>query len=62
VSPLVAGETQITVGYGVEDDLNTYRPEAGQCRGCVFGTGGEYNQTFHTQPTYLISGLLTIYE
>jgi len=62
VSEQVAGKAEISLAYGVERYKNTCRPEEPRCRGCVFDTGCEYNDTNHTRPNYLFSGLLTVYR
>ena len=62
VSAAVRGGQDLTISYFIEDYVNTCRPDAETCTGCVFGTGCDYNGTNHTEPRYAISGLLTVYK
>ena len=48
--------------YATQQYVNTCRPDSEQCTGCVFGTGCAYNDTNHTEPNYVVSGLLVIYS
>lgn len=52
----------LNINYSVEEYENTCRPDAETCTGCVFGTSCEYNSTNHTQPNYVLSSLITLYE
>ncbi len=58
---LVPGN-KLEIAYSVEEYENTCRPDSEMCTGCVFDTSCEYNDFNHTQPNYVLSGLLTLYE
>jgi len=58
----VAGGSSITIGYGVEDYVNTCRPDSPMCQGCTLGTGCDYDGGAHTEPNFQLSSLLVAYE
>lgn len=49
-----------TVGYDVEEFVNTCRPGSTPCTGCVFRTGCDYNDSTHTEPYYRVSAFLLL--
>ncbi len=51
-----------TFGYDVQAYVNTCRPDSPTCTGCVFGTPCAYDQGSHTEPYYLISAYLVLFE
>jgi hypothetical protein len=60
-SSITAGQ-QVTIGYGVTGNyVNSCRPDAPTCTGCVFNTGCAYNKMDHTPPVYALSAALVIY-
>lgn len=50
-----------TVAYQLEPFVNTCRPTAPVCSGCVFKTSCAYDNGLHTAPSYLHSALLIVY-
>ena len=52
----------LTVAYAPEPWVNTCRPDASPCSGCVFDTGCAYNDSSHTQPFHQVSTLLIAYR
>jgi len=62
VSSVVKAGQDLTISYTVEPYINTCRPGADPCAGCVFGTTCDYNGGNHTQPNYVLSALLTLYK
>lgn len=44
--------------YDVEPYINTCRPGAIECKGCVFGTPCSYDGGLHTEPRYYVSSYL----
>lgn len=56
---VTAGET--TVSYALQDYVNTCRPEATTCTGCVLGTGCDYDGGNHTPPHYRLSTSMIVY-
>ena len=44
--------------YEVDPYINTCRPDAVQCSGCVFGTSCSYDGGLHTEPRYYVSSYL----
>lgn len=49
-----------TVSYDIDDWVNTCRPGATPCAGCVFGTGCAYNDSTHTEPYYRVAAYLLL--
>ncbi len=49
-----------TVRYAVDDWVNTCRPGATPCTGCVFGTGCAYNDGTHTEPYYRVAAYVLL--
>jgi hypothetical protein len=49
-----------TVSYDVDDYVNTCRPGATPCSGCVFGTSCAYNDSSHTEPYYRVAAYLLL--
>ncbi|MBL92720.1 MAG: hypothetical protein CMH56_13025 [Myxococcales bacterium] len=62
ISSAIEAGQELTISYAVEPYVNTCRPDAETCTGCVFGTGCDYNGSSHTPPNYVLSGLLTLYK
>ncbi len=58
---LTPGSTH-TFGYDVESYENSCRPNSPVCTGCVFGTPCAYDGGNHTEPTYLISAYLILFQ
>jgi hypothetical protein len=54
--------SQLTLAYGVEDYVNTCRPDASTCTGCTLGTGCDYDGGAHTAPKYYVSSLLILFR
>lgn len=44
--------------YDVDPYINTCRPDAVKCQGCVFGTPCSYDGGIHTEPRYYVSSYL----
>ena len=59
---LLGTTKEITIDYGVEEYVNTCRPDSENCSGCVFGSGCDYNGGDHTEPSYLVSALLILFQ
>jgi hypothetical protein len=51
----------VNVSYAPEPYENTCRPAALVCQGCAFTTSCAYDDSLHTSPNYLHSGLLIVY-
>jgi Peptide-N-glycosidase F, C terminal/Peptide-N-glycosidase F, N terminal len=49
-------------GYDVPGYENTCRPGVSVCTGCVFGTPCDYDGGTHTEPTYLVSAFVILFE
>ncbi|MFO0630221.1 MAG: peptide-N-glycosidase F-related protein [Polyangiales bacterium] len=49
-----------TVAYDVDDWVNTCRPGASPCTGCVFNTGCAYNDGSHTEPYYRVAAYVLL--
>ncbi len=49
-----------TVAYDVEEQVNTCRPGATPCTGCVFRTTCDYNDSTHTEPHYRLAAYLLL--
>ena len=62
ISSAVKSGEDLTIAYRVAPYVNTCRPDSENCEGCVFGTGCDYNGNSHTEPKYVLSGLLTLYK
>jgi hypothetical protein len=58
---LAPGSTH-TFGYDVQTYVNTCRPGAPVCTGCVFNTPCDYDNGNHTEPYYLVSAFLVLFE
>ena len=54
--------TEFKFKYDVEPYLNTCRPDAVKCQGCVFGTSCSYDGGLHTEPRYYVSSYLIYRE
>lgn len=50
----------LAVGYDVEAYENTCRPDATTCTGCTLGTGCDYNDSSHTEPSFQQSAMLIL--
>ncbi len=58
---LAPGAT-VSIGYDVAAYENTCRPEVTTCTGCTLGTGCEFDGGAHTEPFYMVSGFLVLFE
>lgn len=61
VSAGATAGTSIMAGYAPEAWVNTCRPDAPMCGGCVRGNPCAYNDSTHTAPKYAHSALLVVY-
>jgi len=57
----VMTNSTLSVSYDVEAYVNTCRPDATDCAGCVAGSC-EYNDGSHTEPGYYMSSALILYR
>jgi peptide-N-glycosidase F-like protein len=58
---LAPGSTH-TFGYDIQAYENSCRPGAPVCTGCVFGTPCDYDGGAHTEPTFLVTAYLVLFE